>query len=565
MAGLVRKPAAQDELEMDQMAEAELARLQRQYRIMEGDRAAYSEEMKFILYKQKKMIEVLEEEKKELSLNIKIANSPSNKHMDVQTSSTLNQLFELHEKYEQDIKNEKTQISEIEYQIRKVHKEIAVLKKSDISDHTYQSKQIASQKTIKMLENRLDNVSVKFNKTLAVNATLREDIDHLLKERGRFSALYQQLIGRVISGKKIMNDLIDQASQAYDQREEAQAKLHALRMRGALEQQKHSHEMRELHRRYDHDTKLQDFLTTKGQKRTMAELEAKEAQKKISQRETMEKMIYTYQSLLEQIKEFCGESDIDKLAAQFIKQEEENFALFNYINELNSELEVLKEQVVDLKEKIEEQKGADARRELQQEETLSELQDELKKCMDESQVAERKLQKCQNILNNLLEGIEALFAITHCDNTPILELLGDNTHVTTFNVMLYLGIIEKRCIDLNNVVYYLERKASPEVEEFDEDYLDDEDEVPEEIYMRVEGLSKQNPPNISELVAEVPCSLCLEQQVDAIEDTEENNEPLDQEGVKETVEKTIECPGTKERLHSEDKCRAPYLQKMFQR
>lgn len=34
-----------DDLEMDQMAEAELGRLQRQYRIMEGDREAYSEEV----------------------------------------------------------------------------------------------------------------------------------------------------------------------------------------------------------------------------------------------------------------------------------------------------------------------------------------------------------------------------------------------------------------------------------------------------------------------------------------------------------------------------------------
>ncbi|XP_071448156.1 outer dynein arm-docking complex subunit 1-like [Hetaerina americana] len=565
MAGLNRKPPAQDELEMDQMAEAELARLQRQYRIMEGDRAAYSEEMKFVLGKQKKMIEVLEEEKRELSLNIKIANSPWNKHVDHQTTETLSQLFELHEKYESDIKNEKTQISEIEYEIRKVQKEVAALKRKDVSDHTYQARQMASQKTIKMLENRLDNVSVKFNKTLAVNATLREEIDHLLKERGRFNALYQQLIGRIITGKKIMGDLIDQATQAYDQREEAQAKLQALRIRGAHELQKHSQEMRELHRRYDHDTKLQDFLSTKGQKRTMAELEAKEAQKKISQKETMEKMINTYQSLLEQIKEFCGESDIDKLAAQFVKQEEENFALFNYINELNSELEVLKEQVVELRLKIEEQKGADERRELQQEETLSELQDEWKKCVDETKAAERKLQNCQSILDNLLEGIEALFNITHCDNTPILELLGDNTHVTTHNVMLYLGIIEKRCIDLNNVVYYLERKTSPDTEEMKEDDLDEEDEGPPEIYMRMEDFSKQNPPNMSELVTEVPCSLCLEQQIDAIEDTEDITEPLDQGETKNRVVKTIDCPGTKEKLHNEASCRAPHLRRMFQR
>ncbi|KAG8237694.1 hypothetical protein J437_LFUL016259 [Ladona fulva] len=386
MAVLSRKAPDPDELEMDQMAEAELNRLQRQYRIMEGDRAAYSEEMKFLLSKQKKMILALEEEKKELSLNIKVTNSSWNKHIDNQTTTTLRQLYELQKKYDADLRKEKSQLAEIEHQIKKVIKETAAIKKKDISDHTYQEKEVASQKAVKMLENRLDNVSIKFNKTLAENAILREEIDHLLKERGRFNALYQQLINRIITGKKFMGELIDQATQAYDHRpkyefkcnllirEEAQAKLQALQVRGTQEHQKHSQEMRELHRRYDHDSKLEEFLSTKGQKRTMAELEAKEAQKKISLKENMERMIHTYQNLLEQIKEFCGESDIDKLAAQFVKQEEENFALFNYVNELNCELEVLQEQVDELEEKMEEQKGAEADWEQSQEETITELQ-----------------------------------------------------------------------------------------------------------------------------------------------------------------------------------------------
>lgn len=37
-----------------------------------------------------------------------------------------------------------------------------------------------------------------------------------------------------------------------------------------------------------------------------------------------------------------------RVAALFIKQEEENFALFNYVNELNNECETLKDQVKEL-------------------------------------------------------------------------------------------------------------------------------------------------------------------------------------------------------------------------
>lgn len=47
-----------------------------------------------------------------------------------------------------------------------------------------------------------------------------------------------------------------------------------------------------------------------------------------------------------------GEEDLDKLARYFTKQEEENFALFNYVNELSYEVEVLNETVQQIQDDI---------------------------------------------------------------------------------------------------------------------------------------------------------------------------------------------------------------------
>lgn len=58
----------------------------------------------------------------------------------------------------------------------------------------------------------------------------------------------------------------------------------------------------------------------------------------MSQREAMEKLLQAYNTSLEAVRTFCGEQDADKLSALFTKQEEENFALFNYVNELNNEV-----------------------------------------------------------------------------------------------------------------------------------------------------------------------------------------------------------------------------------
>jgi hypothetical protein len=57
-------------------------------------------------------------------------------------------------------------------------------------------------------------------------------------------------------------------------------------------------------------------------------------------REATEHMIAKFEDILSQIKEFSGEDDIDRVAAQFVKQEEENFAIFNYVTELNNEVHV---------------------------------------------------------------------------------------------------------------------------------------------------------------------------------------------------------------------------------
>lgn len=49
---------------------------------------------------------------------------------------------------------------------------------------------------------------------------------------------------------------------------------------------------------------------------------------------------------------FSNETNINRLGIKFNKQEEENFALFNYVNELSSEVEMLNDGVRMLEESI---------------------------------------------------------------------------------------------------------------------------------------------------------------------------------------------------------------------
>ena len=54
-----------------------------------------------------------------------------------------------------------------------------------------------------------------------------------------------------------------------------------------------------------------------------------------------EQLIARYEGILTQIKDITGEHDIDQLVVQFERQEAENFAVLNYVNEINDEVYVI--------------------------------------------------------------------------------------------------------------------------------------------------------------------------------------------------------------------------------
>ena len=67
-----------------------------------------------------------------------------------------------------------------------------------------------------------------------------------------------------------------------------------------------------------------------------------------------------YAEYFKKIEEVTGETELYTIVENFIRNEDQNFALFNYVNELNSEGESLTKQVAQIKADIEQFKGEDA-------------------------------------------------------------------------------------------------------------------------------------------------------------------------------------------------------------
>lgn len=100
-----------------------------------------------------------------------------------------------------------------------------------------QSREIAARqsKTIHILENRVEVATKRFNLVIAENAKLRTEIETMLKERAQFTQVWNKLTGQLNTGKQVINDLIEQATITFNQRDEELNKIQALRERYSSE------------------------------------------------------------------------------------------------------------------------------------------------------------------------------------------------------------------------------------------------------------------------------------------------------------------------------------------
>lgn len=95
------------------------------------------------------------------------------------------------------------------------------------------------------------------------------------------------------------------------------------------------------------------------------------------------------------------------------------------------QLESLQEQVAELRASRDEQDVSNRQREQQQQEKLTGLRKELEMLSADADDAQRRLDGWTELRSNVLRGIEALFHLVKCDNSPLLELLGEWQQLAT--------------------------------------------------------------------------------------------------------------------------------------
>lgn len=97
------------------------------------------------------------------------------------------------ERYRKSIDTEKNTISTIERQIASLREKIWHQRKKMGGTNAATENQRTVEKQVRILENRLDQALMKFNKSLANNRKLREEIDNLRGERVAFDSVYKKM------------------------------------------------------------------------------------------------------------------------------------------------------------------------------------------------------------------------------------------------------------------------------------------------------------------------------------------------------------------------------------
>ncbi|KAK3711744.1 hypothetical protein QZH41_007586 [Actinostola sp. cb2023] len=441
-----------DPLEVQLEAQQELAALQRQYRCLRNDKRTYTTEAENIIRRQKAAIEVLLQEKKDLVTLSNVAGRLWNQCFDENNLNEINNLLDREQVIHEEIKKEKVLISEVDQAEKALEEKIIEQRKTmkgskDVS-HT---KYVAIQKQIRVLKNRLDNMSKKFNSAMAGNQKLREKIDHVNGQKARFKELYQRLENSLVEVKSEIEKVSETATAHFNARDEAQHRMASLRERGERDFAMFSNEIKDVMRAIEHDRKLREFMNTKAEDRASIleeETMTRELRKLSMHLEGLKLEANKFEEIFEKIKEATGIYDTDILVSSFIENEDTNFALFNYVNAMNTEIESLQEYIQFLKGEIEQTKNEGVQNDVRRKEILQELEQQLASVMTQWDMLNKQTKADRCILETVKPKIEKLFSAIKCDRRAISELLGGGTTIDDYNTLQYLGIIEQKCNEL---------------------------------------------------------------------------------------------------------------------
>jgi len=389
------------------------------------------------------------------SFNTKSNRSISFNKTNLLAESDISKLQRDLDNYTRKLEQEKRRLFGLEEAYNIVHKEHKDRKnKMDkmTSPSKAERKQLDTQ--IQNLQHQLEQALTKYNEVLAANQKLRDEVDVVRRERVTYSQVRRDMEDELV---KVNYEITDQAQRHVQMQKTAEAmkeKILRLKEKNSHDQTTYLSEYDKLQQKYREDVinKRKDPRDRGLKSREKVEnldtqmLLKKRLQRIILSNKEKVKVIDQYRknmAVIDEafrvIQESSGITDIEEIMNTFIKSEEQNYSLFNYVNVLTQELDFLEENNKDLEGEIE-----------MLERELSQKQKQLEKPPEE----EVERQKIKTIIDEKENYIHHVRDQLNTIRKPLEEILKDLSQ-TKFCTINNLVIVDDFILNEQTIDYYL--------------------------------------------------------------------------------------------------------------
>ncbi|XP_054472091.1 coiled-coil domain-containing protein 63-like [Anoplopoma fimbria] len=302
------------------------------------------------------------------------------------------------------------------------------------------------RKHIRVLENKLNQDTIKFDELLCRNMEYRKYIAHLLQQKGVWCNIEQKFNRQLATQENITEKLGERFALAFNQRSEAETRMLEVKECIEVETAHFIRRRMQLKTLIAHDAKLQTFMETKLQEIfPLEEDEDSKKRKKQQQYQNGVKKLEMYMQGHSTLVEVTGERDLHQIGLMFTQNEQKNFAHMQYLNELHDRRNMLKNKTEQLKSDILSLEEENRGHEEQINSQLKDLESELEKfsCLSESlekqcAVVQRTLDQLTTAISGLLDEIMQEAVVVNLDNiahfTSILEENISNLLIQANNV-----------------------------------------------------------------------------------------------------------------------------------
>jgi len=313
------------------------------------------------------------------------------------------------------------------------------------------------RKQTRILENRLDKALVKFNEVLAENKTLRQEIDDLRQERVVFDGIYRRMEGELEASKRSMAHVIEESNMAYEVRDAATVQLMDLQAAMAREAEEYDGELRELDGRLEDEDREARAMEgdrrgemTAQQEAVLKErarsgerdlLRARAAMASASERAA------SYEEALRRVRDATGIDSVDDLVASFVRGEEGNFSLFNFIAEQSTEIERLEDAIAAMRADADAAASSSGARASSSRGVLRDLEGKLAASRAAVATFEERCGGSQAAVDAVASAVGRTYRRLECEERGVGHVLA-GTSVTETNAIAFLSVVEQRAAEL---------------------------------------------------------------------------------------------------------------------